>query len=290
MLGPFTFKAVGGYSESAFFHKSTSTLIVTDCVVSVTNDPPPILLEDPRALLYHSRDTANEPISDYYNDDNSMQRRRQQKGWRRMVQFGLVFFPSQINVTPTIGQVLNDIQSVPYNLRNLGTDAIPFNSALYPWSWNANDADQVNFDYISQNGTLFCPPILTKLILDREPTATLQFVDRVCERFATMKRIIPCHLNNNVVVTDVKEFYHAFDMLRSPSSSSLAATVAATITNSSNNLNILPPQRALAEDLALLQKASDVLTQYNIIAPSLVCDGEPARQVGRFATKVITKK
>jgi Domain of unknown function (DUF4336) len=268
MLGPFTFKAVGGYSESAFYHKNTSTLIVTDCVVSVTKDPPPIVQEDPRALIYHSRDTADERISN--NDGDTMERRL--KGWRRMVQFGLVFFPSQITVTPTIGKVLDDIQSVPYNLRNLGTDAIPFNSALYPWSWNANDTDQMNFDYISQNGTLFCPPILTKLILDREPTATLQFVDRVCQRFSTMKRIIPCHLNNNVAVTDANEFYHAFDMLRSqPTSPSYR------------------PQRALAEDLALLQKASDVLTQYNIIAPSLVCDGEPARQVGRFAGTTTTK-
>ena len=271
MLGPFTFKAVGGYSESAFYHKPTSTLIVTDCVVSVTKDPPQIIQEDPRALIYHSRDSADEQII-----DDTMERR--QKGWRRMVQFGLVFFPSQISVTPTIGKVLDDIQRVPYKLRNLGTDAIPFNSALYPWSWNANDADQINFDTISQNGTLFCPPILTKLILDREPTATLQFVDRVCQRFSTMKRIIPCHLNNDIAVTDTNEFYHAFDMLRSPS------------TQAKSNSNLLLPQpRALAEDLALLQKASDVLTQNNIIAPSLVCDGEPARQVGRFAASKMTR-
>jgi hypothetical protein len=43
------------------------------------------------------------------------------------------------------------------------------------------------------------------------------------------------------------------------------------------------PQRALAEDLALLQAASDLLTRYGIVAPSQVCDGEPARQKGRFA-------
>ena len=152
MLGPFTFKSVGGYSESAFYHKRTCTLIVTDCVVSVTKDPPLIVQEDPRALFYHSRDTANESIT-----DDTIELR--QKGWRRMVQFGLVFFPSQITVTPTIEQVFHDLQRVPYNLRNLGTDAIPFNSALYPWSWNANDTDQVNFESISQNGTLLSPHI-----------------------------------------------------------------------------------------------------------------------------------
>ena len=44
------------------------------------------------------------------------------------------------------------------------------------------------------------------------------------------------------------------------------------------------PQRALAEDLALLQEASDLLTQFGVVAQSQVCDLEPARTVGRFAS------
>ena len=109
-----------------------------------------------------------------------------------------------------------------------------------------------------------CPPILTKLILDREPTATLEFVDRVCQRFATMKRIIPCHLNNDITVTDAHEFYHAFDMLRNrPTSTNLFVPLPPPPTTTTPQQY---PQRALAEDLALLQNASDLLTQYNIIA------------------------
>jgi len=42
-LGPLRFKSVGGFSETAFFHKPSETLIVTDTVVSVTSDPPPII-------------------------------------------------------------------------------------------------------------------------------------------------------------------------------------------------------------------------------------------------------
>merc|ERR1719410_296136 len=41
VLGPFQFKSVGAFSETAFFHHSTKTLIVTDTVVSITDDPPP---------------------------------------------------------------------------------------------------------------------------------------------------------------------------------------------------------------------------------------------------------
>ena len=36
-------------------------------------------------------------------------------------------------------------------------------------------------------------------------------------------------------------------------------------------------RRPLAEDLALLQQASDVLTNFGGVGKSLVCDGEPAR-------------
>jgi hypothetical protein len=257
ILGPFQFKSVGGFSETAFYHTATKSLIVTDCVVTVTKNPPPIIAEDPRALLYHSRDKATEVIL----EDTPA---RREKGWRRMVQFGLVFFPSQITVTPTLSDVYNDAVHVPANLRNLGDGAIPLSGSLYPWSWHSNDADQMNFDYISQHGKLFCPPILTKLILDREPFATLDFVDRVCTRFRDMKRIIPCHLNNDIQVKGSKEFYDAFEMLRSQP-------------------NDIKPQRALAEDLALLQQASDLLTRVGIVGPSVVCDGEPARRIGRFA-------
>jgi hypothetical protein len=254
VLGPFSFQSVGGFSETAFFHKPTKSLLVTDTVVSVTADAPPIIQEDPRALLYHARDSAAEIIP---QDTRAVR----QKGWRRMVQFGLVFFPSQIDV-PSVSQALEDARHVLVELRNLGDDAIPFGT-LYPWSWRG-DSDQRNFDAISDKGRLFCPPILTKLILDREPVATLAWVDTVTKRWPDMRRVIPCHLNNNVRVKNSKEFYQAFEPLRGRPGNPRS-------------------QRALGEDLALLQKASDLLTATGVVAPSLVCDGEPARQRGRFA-------
>jgi hypothetical protein len=258
VLGPFKFRSVGGFSETAFFHKPTQTLIVTDTVVSVTNDPPPIIQQDPRALLYHARDSA----SDHIVQDTTAIR---QKGWRRMVQFGLVFFPSAIQVTtPFLPQTLIDAGKVPAELRNLGQGAIPGDGTLYPWSWPGGDSDQRNFDAISENGRLFCPPILTKLILDREPDLTLAWVDTIAQRWPDMVRVIPCHLNNHVKVANSREFYQAFEPLRSRPGN-------------------LRPQWALGEDLALLQKASDLLTAVGVVAPSQVCDGEAARLGGRFA-------
>ena len=251
VLGPITFQAVGAFSETAFYHKASKSLLVTDVVVGVDKNPPAIIEEDPRALLFHARDNITEVVAD--TSEN------RQRGWRRMVQFGLVFFPSQISVV-SAGKAVKEATQVDPRMRNLGDGAVPIN--LYPWTWDGN-SDLKNFEAISKNGKLFCPPILTKLILDREPKTTLDWVDRVSERFADMKRIIPCHLNNDIALT-AKDFSDAFEVLRS----------------SETNLK---SQRPLAEDLALLQKASDILTDLKIVGPSQVCDGEAARKSGRFA-------
>jgi Domain of unknown function (DUF4336) len=255
VLGPFAFESVGAFSETAFYHKESKTLLVTDTVVSVDKNPPPIIQEDPRALLFHARDNITQVVEDT--------KENRERGWRRMVQFGLVFFPAQINVVG-VGEAIAEARKIDPRMRNLGEGAVPM--SLYPWTWNG-DFDEYNFDIISEGGKLFCPPILTKLILDREPSGTLAWVDRICERFYDMKRIVPCHLNNDVRTT-AKDFYHAFDSLRSTSTNPV-------------------PQRALPEDLALLQKASDILTDLHVVSPSLVCDGELARVRGRFAS---TKK
>ena len=276
MLEPLKFKSVGAYSETAFYHKATQTLIVTDCVCSVTQEPPKVIAEDPRALLFHARDSIHDVVID------DIETRR--KGWRRMVQFGLVFFPSQIDVVP-FGQAISESTKIDPSMKSLGVGAVPGGS-LYPWTWHDNDADLTNFNAISQQGKLFCPPILTKLILDREPARTLEWVDRITTRFNKFTHVIPGHLNNYVKTTP-KEFSEAFDPLRSNPLMSGGNANAKKKKGGSGSVGKIYPQRALAEDLALLQEASDLLTQFGVVAQSQVCDLEPARTVGRFASIAI---
>jgi hypothetical protein len=256
MLGPLRFQSVGSFGETALFHKQSRTLIITDTAVSVTDKPPKIIAEDPRQMLFHARDSINEIVED--TEEN------RKKGWRRMVQFGLVFFPSEIDVVP-FGKAISEASKIDPNMKQLGDGAVPF--SLYPWTWHDNDADLKSFNTISQGGELFCPPILTKLILDREPQKTLDWVDRVCNRF-DFNRIIPCHLNNDVRATP-EQFRKAFQVLGNNADS-----------------GALYSQRPLAEDLALLQKASDILTKFGVVSESQVCDGEPARREGRFVSSL----
>lgn len=254
MLGPLEFQSVGAFSETALFHKKSKTLLVTDSVVSVTDTPPKIISEDPRAMLFHARDSINDVIED--TEEN------RKKGWRRMVQFGLVFFPSQIDVVP-FSKAISEASQIDPKMKPLGDGAVPF--SLYPWTWHDNDADLSNFNEISKGGEIFCPPILTKLILDREPQKTLDWADRICSRF-DFNRIIPCHLNNYVKATP-DQFRDAFKVLANKPGGDLTA------------------QRSLPQDLALLQKASDILTTVGVVGDSQVCDGEPARDVGRFSRR-----
>lgn len=243
MLGPLKFKSVGAFSETAFYHRPSKSLLVTDIVCQVTEEPPAIIQEDPRALLYHSRDSSSD-LSLLEKGDTPELRR---KGWRRMVQFGLIFLPSQIEVL-SLSEDLKDARHLPKELRNLGQGAVPLQ--LYPWRWKSEKDDLNNFQVLTNGGRLFCPPILTKLILDREPERTLAWVGRVCNRFEGMERVVPCHLNNDIKATS-KDFYDAFDSLRC----------------SSNGRRKAGP---LKSDLELLQNASDILTKYAIVSESEV--------------------
>lgn len=203
VLGPLRFKAVGAFGETAFFHKATKSLLVTDAVVRIDDTPPPIIAEDPRALLFHARDDASEEVR-----DNAETRR---KGWRRIVQFGLIFFPEKISVA-SVKDALGAATRTPSSMQALGDGAVPFN--LYPWAWAPGESDEVNFRALQRSGRnpagLLVAPILRELILNRDPAAVLDWVDRVGA--FPFKRVIPCHLANDVKATPA-DFRAAFAFL-----------------------------------------------------------------------------
>lgn len=102
----------------------------------------------PFFLSYHilglhfssARDNIEEVV-----EDTPINRER---GWRRIVQFGLCFFPSQITVE-SVEDAVNKAKNIDPRMKNLGEGAVPF--SLYPWEWNG-DADVANFEAISQHG------------------------------------------------------------------------------------------------------------------------------------------
>jgi len=298
VLGPLNFKAVGAFSESAFVHAATGTLIVTDTVVKIDAAPPAILSDDPRALLFHARDAVGDEV---VNDEATRAR-----GWRRIVLFGLLFFPSAIAVEPLGAALLaalglggeNDDSSSnearsksgqppTAEMRALGEGAVPL--GLYPWTW-VEDAEP-SFKALQQSGGnaagLLVAPVLRYLILDREPEAVLAWADRVANM--GFSRVVPCHLANNVKASP-SDFRRAFSFLEAPTpgrepsvhSTSEAAPggeVSAVLSNvfawmqrgeGSRNSETGAVPSAKAEDLVLLETVSDILTKLGVVAPSRV--------------------
>eukprot|EP00591_Stephanopyxis_turris_P002475 CAMPEP_0195513692 /NCGR_PEP_ID=MMETSP0794_2-20130614/5286_1 /TAXON_ID=515487 /ORGANISM="Stephanopyxis turris, Strain CCMP 815" /LENGTH=517 /DNA_ID=CAMNT_0040641769 /DNA_START=78 /DNA_END=1631 /DNA_ORIENTATION=- len=185
-LGPLISRD-GSFGETAFYHKSTKTLLVTDTVVEVTDEVPAIFEDDPKPLLYHARDT----ITDVVEDTPDTRR----KGWRRVILFGLYFTPSAI-----------DIKDADVALKERRPDINPDFAGIYPWDWVGDDMAS----FKALQGGLLVAPILQKLILNRAPIEALDFADRVAQW--PFERIIPAHLKNDLNY-DGKSFRRAFSFL-----------------------------------------------------------------------------
>ena len=250
VLGPLCPPGVGGFGDTAFFHRETSTLLVTDAVVRVDNEPPAIIQDDPRALLYHARDTQAEVVA-----DTPANRR---KGWRRMVLFGLTFQPSGINVKDTF-EAIKALDQVTPEMKKLGEGAIPYDGGLYPWDWVADE--QPNFKALQ--GGLLVAPILQKLILNREPDKVLDWVDNVCRW--PFKRIIPCHLANDVKAGP-KDFRRAFAFLEAPSKPSFFSFLSGGGGGGGGD-KAAPCPVGDPRDVQLLSDVSKQLTESGVLFP-----------------------
>ena len=172
VLGPIDL-GLGPFEEVALFHRRSRTLLLTDSILAIPEEPPPVLELDPYPLLFHARETVFDPL-----EDSPANRA---KGWQRIALFGLFFRPSALDVL-TLGKTLE----------NAGK-AIDRSKQAYfgllPWRWRSDW--KASFDALRGGGRLLVAPILQTLILDRQPEVVQAWVEQVARwRF---QQIIPCH-------------------------------------------------------------------------------------------------
>jgi hypothetical protein len=191
VLGPIDL-GLGPFVEVAFFHKRTRTLLVTDSVVSVPEEPPSIVELDPYPLLFHARENAIDIVS-----DSSATRR---KGWQRISLLAFYFQPSALDVIG-IKQALRYAFSAPERSRKAYF-------GLFPFKWQ--EEWEQSFDALRGGGRLFVAPILQTLILNRAPRETLDWADRVATW--NFQRIVPCHFDSPIVANP-RQFRQAFAFL-----------------------------------------------------------------------------
>ncbi len=182
----------GSFGEVALFHKASRTLLVTDSVLSIPEDPPAIVQLDPYPLLFHARDSALDVI-----EDNQANRRQ---GWQRISLFAIYLRPSALKMI-SLGQVFRDALKAPHHSKKAYF-------GLFPFNWQDNW--QQSFDALRGGGRLFVAPILQTLILNQSPRQVIDWADQV----ATwgFQQIIPCHFDAPIKVNP-RQFRQAFAFL-----------------------------------------------------------------------------
>jgi len=227
-LGP------GKFTEVAFFHKRSHTLLVTDSVVSVPEEPPAIVQLDPYPLLFHAKEKGSDVVA-----DNQANRR---KGWQRITLFALYFQPSVLEV-PAWGDVFRDALKAPERSRKAYF-------GLFPFKWQNNW--QRSFHALHGDGRLFVAPVLQTLILNRAPRETLDWADKVASW--DFQWIIPCHFEAPLKAQP-QQFRQAFSFLEKQPAAS------AGLFNSSSYP--LP-----AEDFKILKEIDAGLNKTKIVPPA----------------------
>jgi Domain of unknown function (DUF4336) len=196
ILGPIDL-GPGRFAEVALFHRRSRTLLLTDSVVSVPNEPPAIVQLDPYPLLFHAKDSGSSIVVDTPAD--------RRKGWQRIALFAFYFRPSALE-TVTFGQSIRDAFKASDRSRKSYF-------GWFPFAWKAHW--QQSFEALRGNGRPFVAPILQTLILNRAPQETLEWADTIAKW--DFQQIIPCHFDAPIPATP-QQFRQAFAFLegRSP--------------------------------------------------------------------------
>jgi hypothetical protein len=191
ILGPIEL-GPGRFEEVAFFHKRSRTLLVTDSVLCVPEEPPAIVQLDPYPLLFHAKDNAFDVV-----EDSEASRR---KGWQRISLLAFYFQPSAIGAIQ-LGQSIRDALKAPERSRKAYFGWFPFK---WKEDWKRS------FDALRGGGRLFVAPILQTLILNRAPRETINWADKVATW--DFQQIVPCHFDSPIEANP-HQFRQAFAFL-----------------------------------------------------------------------------
>ena len=162
------------FYETAFFHKPSRTLIVTDCLARVPRSLPSQSLSDPQNLLLISKRST----ADAFPSDTVEAR---QVGWEKTALLVSYFFPEHEELDPDAG---------------LG---------VVTWTDGWHD----NFNALS--GRLLVPPVVRTLIYAQNPPQVKRWVQRVAARW-DFEQIVPAHWEAPIRASPT-DFVNAFAFL-----------------------------------------------------------------------------
>ncbi|MGD1867587.1 MAG: DUF4336 domain-containing protein [Phormidesmis sp.] len=183
------------YTEVAFYHRATRSLLAVDTILSIPVDPPEVVTQNPFPLMFHARDSGSEALQD--TPENRL------KGWARIALFTFYFQPSSLDV-PKLKAALREAKHA--------SDRSKKNYfGIYPFQWRASWYE--SFKKLRQDGRLIVAPILQTLIFNRGPEQVLAWADKIAQW--DFEQVIPCHFSAPVKASPA-EFRQAFDFLERP--------------------------------------------------------------------------
>lgn len=191
ILGPIKL-GLGAFGEVALYDKRSRTLLVTDSVLSIPEEPPAIVQLDPYPLLFHAKDNALDVV-----EDTQANRR---KGWQRISLFAFYFQPNALE-TRELGQSIREAFKAPERSKKAYF-------GLFPFKWKEHW--QQSFEALRGGGRLFVAPILQTLILNRAPKETIAWADKVASW--NFQQIVPCHFDAPIEANP-RQFRQAFAFL-----------------------------------------------------------------------------
>ncbi|MBD2465896.1 DUF4336 domain-containing protein [Oscillatoria sp. FACHB-1407] len=221
------------FGEVALLHRRSHTLLVTDSIVSIPDEPPEVVQLDPYPLLFHAKDSAADPVRDIPAN--------RRKGWHRVTLFALYFQPQAL-ATPTLLEAVRESFKAPDRSKKAYF-------GLFPFRWKPDW--QAAFKLLSRNGQLLVAPILQALILNRAPKETIAWANQVASW--DFQQIIPCHFDAPIAATP-QQFRQAFAFLeKQPLQRGLLSDGSWTLPK---------------DDIEFLNELSQTLTQVRVVPPA----------------------
>lgn len=174
-LGPLNL-GLGTFMEVACLHRASGALLLTDALVAIPPDPPPVFAGDPTPLLFHARERGDQPL-----EDTPDQRRR---GWQRLVLFASYLRPARLQV-PGWGEVLT--QAFAPGLRNRRAYF-----GLYPFRWLPGWQEEFRSLVPGDGANLQVAPVLERLVFPRSRSALIAWI-RDLASLRELRWLVPAH-------------------------------------------------------------------------------------------------
>jgi hypothetical protein len=174
-LGPLDL-GVGTFQECGCLHHASGALLIVDALVGLEAEPPRIFDLDPTPLLFHARDSGEEPLRD------SPENRR--RGWARLLLFANFLRPEPLEV-PGAGAVLR--HSFRPGLRRAAA-----HFGLYPFRWRQGWQREAERLMGREAPRVQVAPVLERLVFPRARATFLAWV-RHLEGLTAMRWLVPAH-------------------------------------------------------------------------------------------------